>query len=118
MYAHFNADDDNGIVPEASSILTEITHLFESEPIGGIAFYLQTGNGHRLQIAHRLRKYQSHACVTMSNTRSEFTYLGEARQGRCQLIQLAVNIFSVTDWILVLPPPRHIATLEADMARE
>ena len=29
-----------------------------------------------------------------------------------------VNIFNVTDLFLVLPPPRHIATLEADTARE
>ena len=56
-YAHFNGWDDNGIVPEASSILTEIRHLFEAKPIEGIVFFLQTDNGHRLRIAHRLRKY-------------------------------------------------------------
>ena len=118
MYAHFNVDDDKGIVPEASATLTEITHLFEAEPIGGIVFFLQTEDGHQLRIAHGLRKYQPRASVTTSNACREFAYLREACQGRCQLIQLAVNMFNVTDSFLVLPPPGHIATLEADMARE
>ena len=83
MYAHFNADEENGIVPEASVTLTETTHLFEAEPIGKIAFSLQTEDGHRLRIAHRLRKYQPRASVTTSYARREFAYLGEARQGRC-----------------------------------
>ena len=116
--AHFNVDDDKRIVPEASATLTEITHLFEAEPIGGIAFFLQTEDGHQLRIAHGLRKYQPRASVTTSNARREFSYLGEARQGQCQLIQLAVNMFNITNLFLVLPPPGHIATLEADMARE
>ena len=42
IYAHFNADEEKGIVPEANATLTEITHLFEPEPIDGIVFYLQT----------------------------------------------------------------------------
>ena len=67
IYAHFNVDDDNGIVPEASSILTEITHLFEAGPIRGIALFLQTDDGHWLRIAHGLRKYQPRASVTTSN---------------------------------------------------
>ena len=54
----------------------------------------------------------------MSNARREFAYLGEARRGQCQLIQLAVNMFNVTDSFLVLPSPGHIATLETDIARE
>ena len=45
IYAYFNVCNDNGIVPETSSILTKITHLFEAEPIGGIMFFLQTDNG-------------------------------------------------------------------------
>ena len=118
IYAHFNVKDDNGIVREASLVLTKITHLFEAEPIGVIVFFLQTDNGHRLRIAHGLRKYQSRASMTTSNARCEFAYLGEARQGGCQLIQLAVNMFNVTDPFLVLPPPGHTATQEADMARE
>ena len=78
IYAHFNVCNNNGIVPEASSILTEITHLFEAEPIGGIAYFLQTDNRHWLRIAHGLRKYQPRASVTTSNARREFSYLGEA----------------------------------------
>ena len=30
IHAHFNIVGDNGIVPEAISILTEITHLYEA----------------------------------------------------------------------------------------
>jgi len=118
IYAHFNAAEEHGIVPEASATLTEITHLFEAEPIGGIAFFLQTEEGHRLRIAHGLRKYQPRASVSTSYARREFAYLGEARQGRCQLIQLAANMFNVTDSFRVLPPAGHAATLETDMARE
>ena len=100
-YAHFNVDDDKGIVPEASATLTKITHLFEAEPsIEGIAFFLQTEDGHRLQIAHGLRTYQPHASMTTSNARLEFAYLREARQGWCQIIQLAANMFNVTDSFL------------------
>ena len=113
IYAHFNIDDDKGIVPKTSAILTEITH-----PIGGIVFFLQTEDGHQLRIVHRLRKYQLCASVTTSSARREFAYLGEARQGWCQLIQLTVNMFNVTNSFLVLPSPGHIATLEAEMARE
>ena len=102
-------------MPQASSIVTEIAHLFEAKPIKGIACFLQTEDGHRLKITHRLRRYQSHSS---SNARREFAYLGEARQGRRQLIQLVVNVFNITDLFLVLPPPGHIATLEANMARE
>ena len=118
IYAHVNVDDDNGIVPEARSILTEITHLFEADLIGGITFFLQTDEGYWLKIAHGLHKYQPPPSVTTSNASREFAYLGEARQGRCQLIQLAANMFNSTDSLLVLPPPGHIATPEADMARE
>ena len=57
--------------------------------------------------------------MTTSNVRREFAYLREARQqGQCQLIQLVVNMFNVTDLFLILPRPGHIATLEANMARE
>ena len=118
MYTHFNINDDKGIVPEASSILTEVTHLFEAEPIRGITFFLQTEHVHPLRIAHGLRKYQPRASVTTSNARRESAYLREARQGWCQLIQLAVNMFNITDLFLVLSPPGHIATLIANMARE
>ena len=118
IYAHFNVDNDKGIVLEASATLLEITHLFEAEPIRRIAFFLPTGDGHWLHIAYGLRKYQPRASVTTSNARREFAYLREARQGRCQLIQLAVNMFNVTDLFLILPQPGHIATLEADMAME
>ena len=69
IYAHFNVNDDKGIVPEASATLTEIAHLFEAKPIGGIAFFLQTEDGHRLQIAHGLPKYQPRASVTTPNAR-------------------------------------------------
>ena len=58
IYANFNAAEEQGIVPKASATLTEITHLFEAEPIGGIASFLQTEEGHWLRIAHELRKYQ------------------------------------------------------------
>ena len=105
IYAHFNVDGDNGIVPKASSILTKITHLFEAEPIRGIISFLQTDDGHQLKIAHRLRKYQPRASVTTSNARREFAYLGEAQQGRCQLIQLAANMFSVTESFLFYHHP-------------
>ena len=81
IYAHFNVCEDNVIVPEASSILTKITHLFEAEPIGGLAFFLQTDDGHRLSATHGLRKYQPRASVTTSNARREFAYLREAQQG-------------------------------------
>ena len=50
IHAHFNVNDEKGIVPEASGTLKEITHLFEAEPIGGIAFFLQTEDGHLLRI--------------------------------------------------------------------
>ena len=109
IYAHFNVDDDKGIVPEASATLTEITHLFEAKPIGGIAFFLQTEDGHWSRTAHGLRKYQPRASVTTTNAHHEFAYLGEAHQGRCQLIQLAGNMFNVTVLFLGLPLPRHIA---------
>ena len=110
IYAHFNADSNNGVVPEAVLILMEITHLFEAEPIGRIAFFLQTDDGHQLKITHGLREYQPRASVfTTSNTRREFAYLGEAQQGRYQLIQLAANMFNVMDTFIVLPPPGHIA---------
>ena len=77
IYAHFDVNDDNGIVPGAVLILTEITHLFEAEPIGGIVFFLQTDKGHRLKIVHGLRKYQSGTSVTTSNARHEFACFGE-----------------------------------------
>ena len=48
----------------------------------------------------------------------EFAYLGEARQGRCQIIQLAANMFNVMDTFEVLPPQGPIATLEAYSAKE
>ena len=47
----------------------------------------------------------------MSYARRKFAYLGEARQGRCQLIQLATNMFNATDSFLVLPLPGHVVTL-------
>ena len=79
IYAHFNVDSDNGIMAEAVSILMEITHLFEVEPIGGIVFFLQTDRGHQLKIAHGLRKYQPRASVSMSNAGRKFAYLREVQ---------------------------------------
>ena len=105
-------------MPEAASILEEITLLFEAEPIGRIASFLQTNNGHQLKIAHGLCQYKLQAFVSTSDARHEFAYLGETRQGRCQLIQFAANMFNVTDKFKVLPPPGHIVTLEADRAKE
>ena len=96
IYARFNVD---------IATLTEIAHLFEAEPIGGIVFFLQTEDGHPLRIAHGLCKYQPRASMTRSNARCEFAYLGEACQGRYQLVQLSVNMFNVTDSFLVLPLP-------------
>ena len=71
-----------------------------------------------MQVAHGLRKYQPRATVITSYAQQEFAYLGEALQGRCQLIQLAANMFNVTDTLRVLPPAGHVATLEADTARD
>ena len=79
IYAHFNADKKKGIVPEASATLTEITHLFEAGPIGGITFFLQSEDGHRLRIAHGLQKYQPRASVTTTYARRDFAYLGDAQ---------------------------------------
>ena len=73
LYAHFNVDNDNGIVPEAVSILTEITHLFEVKPIGGIVFFFQTDEGHWLTIVHGVRKYQPRVSVSTSNARHKFS---------------------------------------------
>ena len=77
IYAHYNVDSDTGVVLEAASILKEITHLFEGEPIGRIAFFLQTDDGNQLKIVHKLCKYQPRVSVTTSNVRREFVYLRE-----------------------------------------
>ena len=52
IYAHLNLDSETGVVSEPAAILKEVTHLFEAEPIGGIAGFLQTTKAYKLKIAH------------------------------------------------------------------
>ena len=94
--------------------MKEVTHLFAAKPIGGIGFFLHTVDRYKLKIVHGPRKYQPRASVSTSYARREFAYLGDARQGRCQLIHPTFEMFNRIDRFKVLPPQGHVATLEAN----
>ena len=111
IYVHFNTDHTKGALPEPAEILAEVTHIFQAEPIGRIAFFLNTADGYKLKTAHGLRKYQSRALPVTTYARQELAYLGAARQGRSPLSHRTLNMFNLIDSFKVLLPQRHKATM-------